>query len=119
MKDKSMRMCGVYTIINLKNRKRYIGGSSNVEHRMHIQKLAIKNGDCSPLMRADLKEYGSKYFRVFLLEFCTRDELCEKENYYMAKYNTRDRNYGYNRLPAHECDYSTPKVKIQYIREDK
>jgi len=37
----------------------------------------------------------------------------------MAKYNTRDRNYGYNRLPAHECDYSTPKVKIQYIREDK
>jgi len=93
MKDKSMRMCGVYTIINLKNRKRYIGGSSNVEHRMHIQKLAIK--------------------------ICTRDELCEKENYYMAKYNTRDRNYGYNRLPAHECDYSTPKVKIQYIREDK
>lgn len=111
MKDKSLRMCGVYVIENTKNKKRYIGGSSNVEHRVHVQKLYTKKGHGSPLIMDDMREYGPKNFRVYILEYCSREELCEKENYYMAKYKTRDVRYGYNRHKAFECDYSTPKVK--------
>ena len=40
--------------------------------------------------------YGAQSFSFVIVEICDRDELTDREKYWMDYYNTLDRDLGYN-----------------------
>lgn len=88
---------GIYCIENTKSNKKYIGQSVNIEDRwrQHISELN-KGIHYNSYLQNAWNKYGSECFDFYILEYCNNDELDEKECYYIKKYNTTDRENGYN-----------------------
>jgi group I intron endonuclease len=91
-------MIGIYKITNLINGKVYIGQSIDIKQRWFKHKsaafnIADKNYEY-PLYRA-IRKYGLDNFLFEVLEECSKDELCEKEKFYIAKYHAHGK-CGYN-----------------------
>ena len=91
--------CGIYLIRNLINGKVYIGKSNNIYRRIqaHLTSLRRKSlkHENEHLINAWHK-YGENSFEYIIVEECKFDELKEKELFYIKKYNSLDRNKGYN-----------------------
>lgn len=89
-------VCGIYKITNQKDQLSYIGQSVDIAKRWkeHAKSgLGIDTPAGNKLYKAMLKD-GLNSFSWELLETCERDELDEKEQYYIDLYQTKD--YGYN-----------------------
>lgn len=80
---------GIYKITNKINNKSYIGQSVHIEIRWREH---IRKGN---LIHKAIKKYGVNNFTFEILEECKINELNEKEEYYIKKYNTIIPN-GYN-----------------------
>lgn len=74
---------GVYRWINKQNGNTYIGSSVNISVRMYtyysLRSLAKSN---RPIDRALLK-YGFSSFSLEILEYCDKDNVLKREQYYM------------------------------------
>ena len=89
-------VCGIYKITNKNNGMCYIGQAVNIADRwkQHAKcGLGIDTPVQNKLYRAMLKE-GIVNFTFELLEACPREQLNEKEKYYIDLYQAYD--YGYN-----------------------
>lgn len=88
--------CGIYCIENKKDKKRYIGYSSNIESRWkhHLHFLSINKHDNSYIQNA-WNKFGNKNFIFYVLEECDRESLIEREVFYIKELKTR-RPDGYN-----------------------
>ncbi len=84
---------GIYKIENLVNHKIYIGQSIEIERRW--QKHLNANDDF--LIHKALRKYGKENFSFTILEECNKEELNEKENYWITYYNCIIPN-GYNMI---------------------
>jgi group I intron endonuclease len=95
--------CGVYCIENIINNKKYIGYSINIERRWnrHINDLRKNKHDNSCLQNAWNKYREGNFVFSILGEF-PKELLKEKEVYYIRKYNTNNRLYGYNLTAGHD-----------------
>ena len=73
------KTCGVYSITNLQNNKRYIGSSKNIESRWadHRRRLRKNTHHSIHLQRA-WNEYGEQNFCFEILEECLKEQLFEK-----------------------------------------
>lgn len=84
-------MIGIYKIENLINHKIYVGQS------IHIERRWIEH--CSPSRKSiisnAIRKYGKENFSFTILEECDIDELLEKEEFYIKKYNSIV-PFGYN-----------------------
>lgn len=84
-------MTGIYKIENLINHKIYIGQSTHIERRWSNHKATAFNqndkGYNYPLYCA-IRKYGLENFSFEVIEECTLDELNQKEEYYISKYNS-------------------------------
>lgn len=89
--------CGIYCITNATNSKKYIGQSRNIEKRWqsHIGELKRNKHSNNHLQNA-WSTYGANAFSFTIIELCTKDELTDRENYWMMFHNTLDRELGYN-----------------------
>lgn len=89
------KIIGVYSIQNKHNGKRYVGCSTNIQNRWKNHKYMLKNGkhENSHLQGA-YDKYGSDAFEYSILERCDIDILQEREEYWIAYYNSK--NDGYN-----------------------
>lgn len=89
---------GIYCIVNDVNNKMYIGKSQNIYFRLkqHITMLNKKSRDENIHLIRAWHKYGRHFFRYSVLEYCDKRLLQEKELFYIQKYNTIDRNFGYN-----------------------
>lgn len=95
-------MIGIYCIKNKVNNKVYIGSSNGIERRFKKHKTELNTFKHSNtyLTRAFIK-YGRESFDFIILEICTLEKLIEKEIFYINKYNSLEREFGYNlRIPA-------------------
>ena len=91
--------CGIYKITNQINGKCYIGQSVNIEkrwyqHRRRSMMMGITESD-SYFHRA-IRKYGLENFSFEILEECPKEQLNEKEQFYVAKYHSNQENFGYN-----------------------
>jgi len=88
---------GIYKIVNKFNNKIYIGSSINLNRRLkdHIYHL-IKNNHHSLLLQRSWNKYGFEYFDIEILEFCDKNRLQEREQYYLDLYKSYNPNFGYN-----------------------
>lgn len=107
-----MPICGIYKIANQINGKCYIGQSINIKRRWRSHKTKSFNPldiqyEC-PLYRA-FRKYGLENFSFKILEECRKEELNEKESFYIKKYNSNLESYGYNLTPGGDSNGPTLK----------
>lgn len=92
-------MIGIYKIENLVNGKIYIGQSQNISQRWIAHRNRPFNTNAlqydSPLYRA-IRKYGLENFSFEVLEETSKEELNEKEIYWIAKFNSNNLDKGYN-----------------------
>lgn len=96
--------CGIYLIRNNINNKVYIGQSVDIKRRAqeHIRsaqpnKYSAKSqrDRNTPIHRA-MQKYGIEYFTITILEECSKEELNNKEQYWIKMFNATDKQIGYN-----------------------
>lgn len=81
-------MIGIYKITNKQNGKCYIGQSNNIERRIaqHKRKRSITIDDYINVL-------GIDNFSFEIIEECSLEELDEKENFYIDKFNSKEDGY--------------------------
>lgn len=87
----------VYKITNIKNNKIYIGKTNDLEKRWyhHIYNALIKNE--ATYFYNSIRKYGALNFKIETIEECDSEVLAlDKEKYWIAILNCRDRKIGYN-----------------------
>lgn len=91
------KVCGVYGIINIKNNKIYIGSSNDIYYRWKTHKLLLsRNSHDNIYLQSDWNLYSEDNFIFEIIEYCDKETKLQKEQYYIIKYNSLDRQYGYN-----------------------
>ena len=90
-------MTGIYCIKNLINNKLYIGRASNIVKRKseHFRTLNLNTHHNTHLQNA-YNLYGVNNFEFKVLEYCSKIELIEKEDYWCKTLNVNDYLTGYN-----------------------
>lgn len=86
-------MTGIYCITNLVNNKKYIGQSVDIENRWYHEK---KLYGINKHLKSAFQKYGLENFSFEILEECAVEELNQKEKEYIEKFNTTNREVGYN-----------------------
>ena len=97
-------MIGIYLITNKVNDKVYVGQSVNIERRFqeHLRsgqpdKYAIKSErDTKTPIHLAMQKYGVQNFTLSILEECKKEELNDKERYWIQYYHSNEKQYGYN-----------------------
>ena len=86
----------IYITTNKISGKIYIGQhKANKYHSWYL-------GSGKYLRRA-IQKYGEENFENHIIEWCeTKEKLCEKEKYWIKKYNSLDNTIGYNITPGGE-----------------
>ena len=85
----------IYKTTNLVNNKIYIGQKKSDKF---LEEAYLGSG---VRLRSAIQHYGLQNFKVDLIEKCTtKEELDEREKFWIKKYNTRDLLIGYNIAPG-------------------
>lgn len=88
---------GIYCIENIKTHKKQIGQSVDIDSRWNSHVNELKRGvHHNDYLQKSWDKYGKDYFKFYILEYCEKDKLDEREIYYINFYQTMDRKYGYN-----------------------
>lgn len=89
------KVCGIYKITNKINGKCYIGQSNDI-HRRWKQELA-PNAKLNPHLARAFEKYGIDNFEFEIIEECSRNQLNEREQFYIEIYHTINPEFGYNK----------------------
>lgn len=86
-------MIGVYAIINIVNKRKYIGGSSDLFSRweIHLNKL-LKNSHDNKYLQEDFNKHSYNNFHFKVIEFCSIKRLSQLEMMYIRLLNDDDYN---------------------------
>lgn len=114
--------CGIYIII-VNDLKVYVGSSSNLKRRKyrHFYELATDTHKNSHLQRA-YDKYGKESFRWEILEYCKKEKLIAREQFYMDKYNSTNHDCGYNqslKADGHVISEETKEKLSQLLKGRK
>lgn len=86
----------IYMIKNKNNRKIYFGQTVNFQRRMNEYKNRRSEGSSKYHIMEVLDNEGRENFEFSIVEHCSKDELNERESYYIKKHNTINPLFGYN-----------------------
>ncbi len=80
---------GIYSITNIINNKQYIGSSIDMYNRLyqHRNKLR-KNTHQNQYLQNSYNKYTESNFKITILEFCKKEELTNKEQFYIDSINS-------------------------------
>ena len=111
-------ICGIYKITNNFNGYSYIGQSVDIKRRWYEHsKISTHKNEMYCFQNA-LKKYGVENFTFEILEECPREQLNEREKFYIKQYRTfigwKDCK-GYNSTTGGDTDnnFNTRKI-VQY-----
>jgi len=97
-KDYSEEPC-IYAITNKVNGKIYIGKTKCFKIRHYQHKYSFfgkKWKHSSPHLHNSINKYGYTNFDISIIEFCSTENLAERELYWMTYFNTTNSNKGFN-----------------------
>ena len=113
---------GIYLVKNKINGKVYIG-STNVSFLRRFYSHFVDKSFSMPIKRAFIK-YGIENFEYSILEFTdnlSKNEIEQKELYWITKYNSTDRKIGYNIVKdprRFSPIYEKPVIRIDIITKE-
>lgn len=124
------QLCGIYCIENNINRKKYIGQSINIykrwtSHKNNLNGHYIDRGHIkeNPHFQNAWDKYGEENFSFYILELCSKELLDDREKYWIKRYKTLDRKYGYNKTEGGQSDplvtYSKEERSVLLDSENK
>lgn len=102
--------CGIYRITNKTNGKSYVGQSTNIERRWSQHRNADLD---SAIKRAFIKD-GLENFSFEILEECHKEDLNDRELYFIEKLNTC--YSGYNKTLGGSGSKTLPDTDILMIK---
>jgi len=89
--------CGIYSITNTKNGKRYIGSAVDIADRWSGHRVALrKKAHPHRHLQRAWDKYGGGAFKFEIIARCERDELISLEQFYIDVYQAADGDHGYN-----------------------
>ena len=110
----------VYKITNIINNKIYIGITSigaGKRFRLHLSKAKL--GSNYPLHTA-IREFGDTNFKIDILELCDSiEQLRDREKYFIALFNSKDPNVGYNTTNGGEYIEVTQEMREALSKAQK
>lgn len=107
---------GIYLIENLINNKKYVGQSKNIYARWSGHRCDSKVRDL-PLYNA-MRKYGLENFKFSILEECEVNELADREDYWIAYYNSYVPNgYNINQAETHWTNRAVPRRVLDIMEE--
>jgi group I intron endonuclease len=83
----------VYVTINLINKKKYVG-----QHLIYNNNYDDNYLGSGHAFKLAIKKYGKRNFKRIILEYCNKDNVDEREEYWINKLQTKDKLIGYNIL---------------------
>lgn len=98
-------MIGIYKIENLITKKIYIGQSTNIEKRFYDHKRRYFLLNENTVLYKSMRKYGLENFDFKIIEKCNKEELNEKEIFYIAFYNSLV-PFGYNINIGGNCGFN-------------
>lgn len=110
-------MIGIYRFLNKINNKSYIGQSVNIEQRYkdHVSRaFNSKSDEYNSLIHKAIRKYGLNNFSFEILEECKKEELNEKEKFWIKQYNSFDN--GYNLTTGGNQQEATKKFDDIFIK---
>lgn len=87
---------GIYKITNLKDGKVYIGQSVDIFRRWREHKRKYKNQGVKTRLYLAMRENGIENFSFEVVEYCSKEQLNDKEQYYIKQYKSLNPELGYN-----------------------
>lgn len=88
-------ICGIYKYQNLINNKIYIGKAIDIAQRRRDHRSSSSNRKDNCIFHKALRKYGEDNFSFEVIEECKKEELNEREKYWIKYYNSIIPN-GYN-----------------------
>lgn len=87
--------CGIYRIVNLLDGKCYVGASHHLKRRKYFHNWAYihKNNRYDKRLYQAMRQYGEENFRFEVLEYCSSDELMDKEQEWVEFYDSYKNGY--------------------------
>ena len=90
--------CGIYRILNTKNNKSYVGSSFRLHERYIQHKNNLdKNKHPNLHLQQSYNKYGRDFFVFIILEICSIEHFVEKEQFYVDKHKSNNKEFGYNK----------------------
>ena len=89
-------MIGIYKITNKINNKIYIGQSTNIQQRWKAHKTRPfneKSNQYDMSFYRAIRKYGLENFSFQVIEQCSKEQLDEKEKFYIHYYNSNNPDY--------------------------
>jgi len=120
MKDisKDFKKSGIYCIINTINGKKYIGSSINIQDRLQKHRYELrKQKHGNRKLQNSWNKYSEEIFDFYILEFCNKELLLEREQYFI---DTLNPEYNITRLverniPSPESSKLQSETRIKKI----
>lgn len=82
--SKDLKKSGIYCIINIINGKKYIGSSINIQNRLQKHRYELrKNKHGNRKLQNAYNKYNENNFNHYILEFCNKENLLKREQYYI------------------------------------
>lgn len=92
-----MGKSGIYGIFNLISGKVYIGSAINLKQRLRQHKEHLeKQIHCNIYLQNAWNKYGENSFGFYVLEHCSKEQLINREQYYLDSLKSYDTEFGYN-----------------------
>lgn len=98
------KISGIYSIQNIKNKKRYIGQSRDIYERWKSHRYSYKNNKNKSKIYLAIREYGIENFIFEILEEIKEENLNDRELYWIEVYDSINNGYnssivGYGKTP--------------------
>lgn len=75
----------------------YVGGSQDIQdRRRHHFRMLRQNKHQNKYFQEAFDKYGEDKFEFNILEFCDTEDLGDREQYWIDKFKSNQRKYGYN-----------------------
>ena len=88
--------CGIYSITNILNGKRYIGQTYNFKDRWMRHRSYLKhNSEHNAHLQNAWNKYGASNFKFEIIEVCPFSDLDEREIYWINYYDSKNTSYNF------------------------